>query len=180
MLTFVTPERSSAVAWTAPRWLACSASSRFAGKAKSFLTQANTPLPERLQCYSFLKQNPATNVFTAEFLNHVNTHRPAELLRSVYNTPADASALNRMLFMDWQITLADNDIRKVGKSTESLSFYNEVEKLASNAPNLLYNMGFVYFAQQHNTAQAYAKRAYISGITLPGLQRKLQQAGHWN
>tara|TARA_R110001599_G_scaffold13969_3_gene61780 strand:- start:22626 stop:24431 length:1806 start_codon:yes stop_codon:yes gene_type:complete len=87
-------------------------------KASSFLKQANTPLPARLQYYSFLEQNDATQVFLPEFLRAVDTAHPSALLDSIYHAPEDASSLNRMLFLDWQITLADNDLRKVSKACE--------------------------------------------------------------
>ena len=43
----------------------------------------------------------------------MNTELPLSLLRAQYGMPNQASDLNRMLFMDWQFTLADNDLRKV-------------------------------------------------------------------
>ena len=85
-------------------------------KGRSFLRQANTPLPERLQYYSFLEQNSPDDVFTAQFLRRVERTRPLELLNGIYHYPNEASVLNRMLFMDWQITLADNDLRKVNRA----------------------------------------------------------------
>lgn len=85
-------------------------------KAQSYIDQANTPLPDRLQTYNFLHQNAASEVFTADFLESVNISYPLEILREVYNAPTDASSLNRMLFLDWQFTLADNDLRKVSQT----------------------------------------------------------------
>ena len=38
---------------------------------------------------------------------------PLEILRTIYRLPQQASQLNRMLYLDWRITLADNDLRKV-------------------------------------------------------------------
>lgn len=85
-------------------------------KARSFLSQANTPLPDRLQYYSFLEQNDPDDVFTPSFLRHVDRARPLKLLNDTYRLPEDASVLNRMLFLDWQFTLADNDLRKVDRA----------------------------------------------------------------
>lgn len=83
------------------------------GKAKSYIEQANMPLPDRLQSYNFLHRHPVAEIFSDELLSDVATDSPIELLRSIYHRPADASDLNRMLYLDWQITLADNDLRKV-------------------------------------------------------------------
>ncbi len=85
-------------------------------KGRSFLRQANTPLPDRLQYYSFLEQNRPEDVFSAQFLWHIDQSRPLQRLNDIYHLPQDASALNRMLFLDWQTTLADNDLRKVNQA----------------------------------------------------------------
>lgn len=86
------------------------------GKGRSFVRQANTALPARLQYYSFLEQNNPSDIFMADFLAQVDQAQPLRLLDKLYAAPADASALNRMLVLDWQITLADNDLRKVGQA----------------------------------------------------------------
>jgi asparagine synthase (glutamine-hydrolysing) len=82
-------------------------------KANSYIEQANTPLPDRLQSYNFLHRHAAEEIFSADVLQQVDKSLPLELLRSIYSRPHDASDLNRMLYLDWQITLADNDLRKV-------------------------------------------------------------------
>lgn len=84
-----------------------------ASKARSYIDQARTPLPDRLQSYNFLHRHPVAEIFQDEFLSDVDPQRPLELSRSIYRRPAQASDLNRMLYLDWQITLADNDLRKV-------------------------------------------------------------------
>jgi asparagine synthase (glutamine-hydrolysing) len=84
-----------------------------ADKAKSFISQANTSLPDRLQTYNFLHRHQPSEIFSAQFLNDVDPRAPLAILRKIYNAPAKATALNRMLYLDWQITLADNDLRKV-------------------------------------------------------------------
>ncbi len=89
-----------------------------ASKAKSYISQANTPLPDRLQSYNFLHRTHPHHVFDSAFLVDCCLDTPLELLRTIYNTPAQATPLNRMMFMDWQITLADNDLRKVSRMCE--------------------------------------------------------------
>lgn len=82
-------------------------------KAGSYIAQANTPLPDRMQSYNFLHRHAAAEIFSDAFLQDVDTGLPLRLLRSIYHRPEPASSLNRMLYLDWQITLADNDLRKV-------------------------------------------------------------------
>lgn len=84
-----------------------------ASKAESYIAQANTPLPDRLQSYNFLHRHAAAEIFTDDILNDVDMALPLNLLRSIYQRPEPACSLNRMLYLDWQITLADNDLRKV-------------------------------------------------------------------
>lgn len=87
-------------------------------KARSYIAQAKIPLPDRLQTYSFLEQNDPEDVFTPALLKKFNRARPMDRLRKIYHAPGNASSLNRMLFLDWQITLADNDLRKVSRACE--------------------------------------------------------------
>ncbi|MDZ7782409.1 MAG: asparagine synthase-related protein [Halioglobus sp.] len=82
-------------------------------KARSYVAQANTPLPDRMQSYNFLHRHAATEIFTDDFLAGVDTDLPLDLLRTIYHRPRQTSDLHRMLYLDWQITLADNDLRKV-------------------------------------------------------------------
>jgi len=84
-----------------------------ASKAQSFLHQANVGLPDRLYHYGFLQQNDPATVFTDNFLQRVDKTQPLRLLRNIYQQPQGASYLHKMLFLDWQITLSDNDLRKV-------------------------------------------------------------------
>ncbi len=83
------------------------------GKAKSYVNQANIQLPDRLQTYNFLHRHDPSEIFTTEFLADINSEIPLEYQRTIYNSPDDASTLDRMLYLDWQYTLADNDLRKV-------------------------------------------------------------------
>ncbi len=82
-------------------------------KGRSFVHQANISLPDRLYHYGFLERNHPEDVFSTNFLHHIDKRQPLTLLRNIYQKPHNASALNRMLFLDWQITLSDNDLQKV-------------------------------------------------------------------
>jgi asparagine synthase (glutamine-hydrolysing) len=84
-----------------------------ASKARSYIEQANTPLPDRLQSYNFLHRHAASEIFCTEFLEGIDTELPLDIQREVYQRPGNTSDLDRMLYFDWQYTLADNDLRKV-------------------------------------------------------------------
>ncbi len=87
-------------------------------KAKRYIDQAKTPLPDRLQDYNFLHRHAGSEIFQADFLQQISSERPLELLRESYHRPENASTLNRMLYMDWKTTLHDNDLVKVNKMCE--------------------------------------------------------------
>lgn len=84
-------------------------------KARSYVQQAKVPLPDRLQTYNFLNRLGARQIVSDELWNAVDGELPLKLDRELYNHPRSASRLNRMLYLDWHHTLADNDLRKVNR-----------------------------------------------------------------
>lgn len=88
------------------------------GKARSYVEQARIPLPDRLQTYNYLHRLSLTEMFEPGFLTQVHTEGPWDLMRDIYRRPEAASSLNRMMYLDWQQTLADNDLRKVSRMCE--------------------------------------------------------------
>ena len=87
-------------------------------KIRSYIEQARLPMPARMESYNFLHRTPRETVFTADFLQAVDTDQPVQLLAHTYDAVPDAGLLNRMLYLDWKITLADNDLRKVNRMCE--------------------------------------------------------------
>ncbi|MGH8728536.1 MAG: asparagine synthetase B family protein [Burkholderiales bacterium] len=87
-------------------------------KAKSYIEQASMPMPARLESYNLLERFGAQRVFTADFLASVDTGQPLALLESAYHGTNAQSLINRMLALDFQFTLADNDLPKVVRSCE--------------------------------------------------------------
>jgi asparagine synthase (glutamine-hydrolysing) len=87
-------------------------------KVRSYVEQAQIPLPDRMESYNFLHRIAPSAVLSADFLNQVDLDAPLQLLRSIYHRPKEASSLNRMMYLDWQTTLADNDLRKVTRMCE--------------------------------------------------------------
>ena len=87
-------------------------------KGKRYIDQANVPLPDRLQDYNFLHRHKTDEIFTDGFVEKIKTGSPLQSLRDSYDRPQTASALNRMLYMDWKTTLHDNDLVKVNKMCE--------------------------------------------------------------
>jgi asparagine synthase (glutamine-hydrolysing) len=84
-----------------------------ARKVDSFVTQANVPLPDRLQSYNYLHRHAPVEVFAAGVLDGIDRNEALDLLRAEYTATGDPSPINRMLHLDWQFTLQDNDLVKV-------------------------------------------------------------------
>jgi len=84
-------------------------------KAQSYVSQAKVPLPDRLQTYNFVNRFGRRRIVTDGLWDAIDGEVPLKLDRELYGHPASASRLNRMLFLDWQHTLTDNDLRKVNR-----------------------------------------------------------------
>ena len=86
-------------------------------KGRSYIEQARLPMPDRLQPYNLLQRPAIAEIFTADFLDRVDTMAPLQQQRQVWAAPTKASALNRELAFDWRFTLAEADLPRVCGST---------------------------------------------------------------
>ncbi len=82
-------------------------------KAKSYVDQANVPLPDRLDSYNFLNRFSLEQMFCQKFLKSVDVNAPAEAKRRRFNSCPSNHPVEKMMFLDWKFTLADNDLVKV-------------------------------------------------------------------
>jgi asparagine synthase (glutamine-hydrolysing) len=82
-------------------------------KVASYIKQAKVPLPDRLESYNYLNRFPLEQMFNAEFLASVDTSAPIELQRQRFAQSSSGNTLEKMLYLDWKFTLADNDLVKV-------------------------------------------------------------------
>ena len=85
------------------------------GKAASYVRQGAIPLPDRLMTYNLLNRVAPSNFFTPDFLASINGAAPLQELRDMYSASAATSTVNRLLSLDWRITLADSDLPKVSR-----------------------------------------------------------------
>ena len=82
-------------------------------KLQRYVEQARLPLPARMAQHGFVQELGAAQLFTPELLAAIDPDTARQRLHALHAAPVGASALNRLLYLDWQITLADNDLRKV-------------------------------------------------------------------
>lgn len=87
-------------------------------KARGYVAQARQSPPEQLHAYNMFRRLPLGDVFTPEFLARVDPGRPLALMLETYDQAAAATPLNRMLALDLEFTLADNDLFKVRSMCE--------------------------------------------------------------
>ncbi|WP_342120735.1 asparagine synthetase B family protein, partial [Pseudoduganella sp. OTU4001] len=91
---------------------------RLLRKARSYIEQASVGMPARLETYNLLGRYGPQQVFTDEFLAAADIGHPIATLERNYGRSEARSLINRMLALDLQITLADNDLPKVMKACE--------------------------------------------------------------
>lgn len=84
-----------------------------ARKGRSYIEQAGTPMPDRLDLYNLLTRIGRGEVLTPEFLARVDQAEPLGLQRQVWNSVPEANELDRQLAFDWRFTLAESDLPKV-------------------------------------------------------------------
>ena len=87
-------------------------------KLRSYIRQASVPLPDRLESYNFLHRSPLAEIFEPRFLAEVDPAQPLALQRAAYQRAMSVSPVNRMMHLDLEFTLADNDLRKVSRMCE--------------------------------------------------------------
>ena len=104
--------------WLEPPLLGMSAGRRIAPlrRAQGYVRRARIPMPDRMETYNYLVQNSLSDVLTPAFLERIDPEGPLRTVREVYGRLDDGPPLRRMLHYDRFVTLADNDLRKVGRT----------------------------------------------------------------
>jgi asparagine synthase (glutamine-hydrolysing) len=84
-------------------------------KAASYVRQASVPLPDRLMTYNLLNFVKPESFLHPDVLAGLDFAAPSRVLQDMYDAPAGTDTLNRLLKLDWRITLADSDLPKVSR-----------------------------------------------------------------
>ncbi len=113
-------------------------------KVARYVVQARVPLPDRLESYNTFHMTPPEEILHPEFLARIDVEGPLEGNRQVWNEPEGADTLDRMLYLDWRRTLAENDLRKVdtmcrvaGVEVRYPMLGNRVVELSTSIPSSL-------------------------------------------
>jgi asparagine synthase (glutamine-hydrolysing) len=83
-------------------------------KFRSYVDQARIPLPERLESWNLVYRTGPEAMLEPDFRHSIDPRAPFAAMEEVYRASPATTLLDRMQFFDWQYTLSDNDLRKVG------------------------------------------------------------------
>ncbi len=83
-------------------------------KFRSYVQQARIPMPERLESWNLVYRTDPAAMLDPELLRAIDPRAPFAAMDEVYHDSKAATLLDRMQCFDWQYTLSDNDLRKVG------------------------------------------------------------------
>lgn len=90
---------------------------RLLRKGTGYITQAKTPLPERLQTFNLLRRLGYADVLTPEFLHRVDLDAASRQQRTVWDSARSPNEIDMHLAYDWRYTLAESDLPKVRGAT---------------------------------------------------------------
>jgi asparagine synthase (glutamine-hydrolysing) len=89
-------------------------------KGKKYIQRACIPYHERISSYDFFNVVPMTAFFEDSILDRVGREfNPYGIFNDYYFEAPAKNNLDRHLYIDWKLTLSDNDLIKVTRMTET-------------------------------------------------------------
>jgi len=85
---------------------------------RRYIRRANLPNPLRILSYNLFLGAESRGIFEAGFLEQAAPEQWLAIASDHFESAHASSELNRLLYMDVKITLADNDLRKVNGTAE--------------------------------------------------------------
>lgn len=85
---------------------------------RKYVNRANIPNPRRILSYNLFLSWPPKEIFSDAFLSEAPPESWMQILEGHFRTARAGSELNRLLYMDVKVILADNDLRKVNGTAE--------------------------------------------------------------
>jgi asparagine synthase (glutamine-hydrolysing) len=85
---------------------------------RRYIRRANIPNPGRIFSYGLFQSLPAQEIFTSDFLAEVPSSTWMNIITAHFQRTRASSELNRLMYMDLKLILADNDLRKVSGTAE--------------------------------------------------------------
>jgi asparagine synthase (glutamine-hydrolysing) len=88
------------------------------GKAQRYVRRASIPNPRRLYSYRFYFAGEGEALLAPELLARCDREAPWRVVEGHFTRARASSELNRIMYMDLKLTLADNDLVKVTRTAE--------------------------------------------------------------
>lgn len=85
---------------------------------RRYVRRANIPNPRRILSYGFFLNLPPQEIFEGGFLETINKEDWLAVPESHFRRSNARDELNKILYLDLKMTLADNDLRKVSGTAE--------------------------------------------------------------
>lgn len=90
------------------------------GKIRRYIERASEPNPKRFFHYQLFLSDHSNDFFTENFKADLDSNFPLRMPREHYRKVIAAAPLNRLLYMDLKMCIADNDLFKVNRMAEAL------------------------------------------------------------
>jgi asparagine synthase (glutamine-hydrolysing) len=91
---------------------------RWLSLPRRYIQRANIPNPRRFFSYNFFLSSPAEEIFEPDFLAQAPAGGWLEIPSAHFTHAGKAHELNRLLYLDVKLALADNDLKKVSGMAE--------------------------------------------------------------
>jgi asparagine synthase (glutamine-hydrolysing) len=88
------------------------------GRAQRYVRRANIPNPRRFYSYEFHVAQNATELLEPSFLRQAASEGPWAILDRHFARVQASSELNRLMYLDLKLTIGDNDLFKVTRTSE--------------------------------------------------------------
>jgi len=87
-------------------------------RARKYVDKASLPAADRISAYDFLNVVPLRDLATPELLDILDGYDASRAVRCHYERARGDTGLDRFLYMDLKLAIADNDLYKVNRMTE--------------------------------------------------------------
>jgi asparagine synthase (glutamine-hydrolysing) len=91
---------------------------RLTRKARGYIRRATMPGVERVLSFQFLRTHPPDQVFDGDFVRSLGSYTVLDIPSGHYAGAPARDHLDRLLYVDMKITIADNDLPKVTCASE--------------------------------------------------------------
>ena len=145
-------------------------------KARNYVHYARMSVPQRMTCHNVFRGVEVGALFDPDLLAEIDQGAALSRAEEIYAAATSRSKLQRMMSFDLRLTLADSDLRKVGRACELAGVRvkypfldEEVATFAAAVP--------ARFLNQNGDLRSFYKRAFADYLPRWVLEKKKQGFG---